>query len=91
MNKKKDNSKLKNDYKKASLEIRKVACEFSECIGEMIIIKEKTRENLNKVLDSLIGLSNGFFIQFEDDHVIKDNKKYEIEIRKILKLNRSNL
>ena len=80
----KSNIRDKSEYENASIEMRKVGCELAGYIGTIPKIRFNKIKKLNVVLDSLIGISNGFYIVSKDYNVIKDNKEDEEVIKKIL-------
>lgn len=80
----KRNIREKEEYDFASKEMRKVGAELAAYIGTIPQIRLKKRKKLNEVLDSIIGISNGFYIVSEDYDVIKDNKECEKIINKAL-------
>ena len=80
----KSNIRDKSEYENASIEMRKVGCELAGYIGTIPKIRFNKIKKLNVVLDSLIGISNGFYIVSKNYNVIKDNKEDEEVIKKIL-------
>ena len=71
-------------YKSASKEVRKIGAELASYIGTVWKIRFLKRKKLNSVVDSLISISNGFYI-YPNYNPIKDNKEYENIIKKTLK------
>lgn len=72
------------EYKSASKEVRKIGAELASYIGTVWKIRFLKRKKLNSVVDSLISISNGFYI-YPNYNPIKDNKEYENIIKKTLK------
>ncbi len=81
----KTNARKKEEYDFASKEMRKIGAELAGYIGTVPKIRFKKIIKLNNVLDSLIGISNGFYINSKDFNTIKENRKCEIIIKKELK------
>ena len=77
------NVRNKDEYDLASLEMRKIGAELASYIGNIPKIRFIKKKKLNKVLDSLIGLSNGFYNVAGYD-TIKENKQCENIIKKYL-------
>ena len=74
-------------YRDSCNEMRKIGSELSGYISTMSCLKYKKRNELIEVSRNLIGLSNGFFVLSNDDNqTLKDNREYEKNIRKILKI-----
>ena len=80
----KGNIREKEEYDFASKEMRKVGAELAAYIGIIPQIRCKKIKKLNEVLDSIIGISNGFYIVSKDYDIIKDNREFETIIQKEL-------
>lgn len=72
-----------SEYENASNEIRKVGSEIAGYIGTISFLRFNKIKKLNKVVDSLIGISNGFYI-YPNYNPVEDTKKLEENIKKIL-------
>lgn len=80
------NARNKEEYNSASNEIRKIGSELAGYIGTIPKFRKSKIERLNKVLDSLIGISNGMYV-LKDFNTVKENKKCENIIKTELKMN----
>ena len=79
----KSNIRDKSEYMDARKEIRKIGSELSSYLASIPKYKIKYKK-MNKIVESLIGISNGLFI-FNDYNPINDNKRYEKIIENNLK------
>ncbi len=71
------------EYRIASMELRKIGSELASYIGTVPKIKFKKRKKLLEVQHSLIGLSNGLHI-YRDYNPLKDNLERDKVIKKNL-------
>lgn len=78
------NVRSKEEYDCASKELRKIGAELASYIGTIPKIRCNKIKRLNKVLNSLIGISNGFYIISEDFDIYSENRKCEEIIKKEL-------
>lgn len=81
-----NNVRTKEEYEKASNEMRKIGAELAGYIGTIPKIRKRKIEKLDNVLHALIGISNGFYITTEDFNMIEANHKCEEIIKKELKI-----
>lgn len=72
-----------SEYENASNEIRKVGSELAGYIGTISFLRFNKIKKLNKVVDSLVGISNGFYI-YPNYNPVVDTKELEKNIKKIL-------
>lgn len=71
------------EYKIASIELRKIGSEFASYIGIVPKYRFKKRKKLLEVQQSLIGLSNGLYV-YRNYNPSEDNKESEKVIKKNL-------
>lgn len=64
---------IRNNYKEASIEIRKIASEFAGLIESHPIICKKKK--YNDIVSNLIGISNGLFEIDSEFKTIEENRK----------------
>lgn len=77
------NVRPKDEYKIASIELRKIGSEFASYIGIVPKYRFNKRKKLFEVQHSLIGLSNGLFI-YNNYNPRKDNRECDKIIKKHL-------
>jgi len=80
----KRNVRSKEEYDYASKEVRKMGAELASYIGAIPRIRFNKIKRLNIVLNSLIGISNGFYNISEHFDTSIENKKCEEIIKKEL-------
>ena len=79
----KSNVRPIDEYKMASIELRKIGSEFASYIGIVPKIRFNKRKKMLEVQQSLIGLSNGLYI-YENYNPRKDSIECEKTIKKNL-------
>ena len=70
------NIRDKNEYMEARKELRKIGSELSGYLANISDFKKKYKKKLNRVVEAIIGISNGLFI-FNEYSPINDSKNYE--------------
>ena len=78
------NIRDKSEYMEARKELRKIGSELSGYLANISDFKKKYKKRLNKVVEAIIGISNGLFI-FDEYNPINDTIKYEEIIENNLK------
>lgn len=82
----KSNVRAKEEYDLASIKMRKIGSELAGYIGTMPSNQKKEKQKLNTILNSLIGLSKGFYILSEDFNWVEENMKLDKIIRDELEI-----
>lgn len=82
--KEEENVRMKEEYDLGSSEMRKIGAELAGYIGTIPKVRYKRIRKLNNVLQSLIGISNGFYNLSNNCDIAEANMKREKIIKEEL-------